>query len=70
MALKGALSGSLEALLLGLMKGTAQYDASELKASMKVRHVSPLNQGGQTQGHASVRMSQNELKRNVLIIYF
>ncbi|KAK5873499.1 hypothetical protein PBY51_018535 [Eleginops maclovinus] len=34
-ALKGALSGSLEALMLGLMKTTAQYDASELKASMK-----------------------------------
>uniref|UniRef100_A0A3P8R7J6 Annexin n=1 Tax=Astatotilapia calliptera TaxID=8154 RepID=A0A3P8R7J6_ASTCA len=34
-ALKGALSGSLEALILGLMKSTAQYDASELKASMK-----------------------------------
>ncbi|XP_054881124.1 annexin A2-like [Poeciliopsis prolifica] len=34
-ALKGALSGALEALLLGLMKTTAQYDASELKASMK-----------------------------------
>ncbi|XP_013881011.1 annexin A2-B [Austrofundulus limnaeus] len=34
-ALKGALSGSLEALMLGLMKSTAQYDASELKASMK-----------------------------------
>uniref|UniRef100_A0A3B5LU87 Annexin n=1 Tax=Xiphophorus couchianus TaxID=32473 RepID=A0A3B5LU87_9TELE len=36
-ALKGALSGALEALLLGLMKSTAQYDAWELKASMKVR---------------------------------
>lgn len=36
-ALKGALSGSLESLMLGLMKSTAQYDASELKASMKVR---------------------------------
>ncbi|XP_037308981.1 annexin A2-like [Pungitius pungitius] len=34
-ALKGALSGPLEALMLGLMKSTAQYDASELKASMK-----------------------------------
>uniref|UniRef100_A0A669CH21 Annexin n=1 Tax=Oreochromis niloticus TaxID=8128 RepID=A0A669CH21_ORENI len=34
-ALKGALSGSLEALILGLMKSTAQYDAWELKASMK-----------------------------------
>lgn len=34
-ALKGALSGSLEALILGLMKSTAEYDASELKASMK-----------------------------------
>uniref|UniRef100_A0A672ZU57 Annexin n=1 Tax=Sphaeramia orbicularis TaxID=375764 RepID=A0A672ZU57_9TELE len=34
-ALKGALSGSLEALMLGLMKSTAEYDASELKASMK-----------------------------------
>ncbi|XP_078479956.1 annexin A2 isoform X1 [Lampetra planeri] len=34
-ALKGALSGPLETLLLGLMKSTAQYDASELKAAMK-----------------------------------
>ncbi|KAJ8340246.1 hypothetical protein SKAU_G00348790 [Synaphobranchus kaupii] len=34
-ALKGALSGSLETVILGLMKSTAQYDASELKASMK-----------------------------------
>uniref|UniRef100_A0A8C9Z0L9 Annexin n=1 Tax=Sander lucioperca TaxID=283035 RepID=A0A8C9Z0L9_SANLU len=34
-ALKAALSGPLEALMLGLMKTTAQYDASELKASMK-----------------------------------
>lgn len=34
-ALKGALSGSLEALMLGLLKGTAEYDATELKASMK-----------------------------------
>ncbi|XP_008308083.1 annexin A2-like [Cynoglossus semilaevis] len=34
-ALKGALSGSLEATILGLMKSTTQYDASELKASMK-----------------------------------
>ncbi|KAM6942661.1 annexin A2-B-like [Xenentodon cancila] len=34
-ALKGALSGSLEALMLGLLKSTTQYDASELKASMK-----------------------------------
>ncbi|XP_053281936.1 annexin A2-B [Pleuronectes platessa] len=34
-ALKGALSGPLEALMLGLIKGTAEYDASELKASMK-----------------------------------
>ncbi|XP_072237268.1 annexin A2-B-like [Leuresthes tenuis] len=34
-ALKAALSGSLEALMLGLMKSTAHYDASELKASMK-----------------------------------
>uniref|UniRef100_A0A8C2GAA4 Annexin n=1 Tax=Cyprinus carpio TaxID=7962 RepID=A0A8C2GAA4_CYPCA len=31
----GALSGSLEHLILGLMKSTAQYDASELKSSMK-----------------------------------
>lgn len=38
-ALKGALSGSLEALMLGLMKSTAQYDAFELKASMKVSGV-------------------------------
>uniref|UniRef100_UPI0037E80CB9 annexin A2-like n=1 Tax=Semicossyphus pulcher TaxID=241346 RepID=UPI0037E80CB9 len=34
-ALKGALSGPLEALMLGLMKSTSQYDASELRASMK-----------------------------------
>uniref|UniRef100_A0A3Q2CVY6 Annexin n=1 Tax=Cyprinodon variegatus TaxID=28743 RepID=A0A3Q2CVY6_CYPVA len=34
-ALKGALSGSLESLMLGLMKSTAQFDASELKSSMK-----------------------------------
>uniref|UniRef100_A0A3Q4AEW0 Annexin n=1 Tax=Mola mola TaxID=94237 RepID=A0A3Q4AEW0_MOLML len=34
-ALKGALSGPLEALMLGLMKSTTLYDASELKASMK-----------------------------------
>ncbi|TRY92617.1 hypothetical protein DNTS_029057 [Danionella cerebrum] len=34
-ALKGALSGSLESLILGLMKSVPQYDASELKASMK-----------------------------------
>lgn len=38
-ALKGALSGSLEALMLGLMKSTAQYDATELKASMKVQKL-------------------------------
>lgn len=36
-ALKAGLSGSLEALLLGLMKSAAQYDATELKSSMKVR---------------------------------
>ncbi|XP_023666912.1 annexin A2-B-like [Paramormyrops kingsleyae] len=34
-ALKGSLKGSLETLILGLMKSTAQYDASEIKASMK-----------------------------------
>ncbi|XP_030620759.1 annexin A2-A-like isoform X2 [Chanos chanos] len=34
-ALKGALSGSLESVILGLMKSTAQYDASEIKASIK-----------------------------------
>lgn len=36
-ALKGALSGSLEALMLGLMKSPAQYDALELKAALKAR---------------------------------
>lgn len=35
-ALKGALSGSLENVILGLMKNTAHYDAFELRASMKV----------------------------------
>ncbi|XP_056134097.1 annexin A2-A-like [Lampris incognitus] len=34
-ALKGSLSGSLETVILGLMKSTTQYDASELKVSMK-----------------------------------
>lgn len=36
-ALKGGLSGSLENVILGLMKNTAEYDAFELRASMKVR---------------------------------
>ncbi|XP_028679424.1 annexin A2-like [Erpetoichthys calabaricus] len=34
-ALKSALSGSLESVILGLMKSTPQYDAYELKTSMK-----------------------------------
>ncbi|CAI5664182.1 unnamed protein product [Oreochromis niloticus] len=34
-ALKGALSGSLETVILGLMKSTAQFDASEIKGSIK-----------------------------------
>ncbi|XP_070686314.1 annexin A2-like [Pempheris klunzingeri] len=34
-ALKGALSGSLETVILGLMKSTTQYDASEIRASIK-----------------------------------
>uniref|UniRef100_A0A8C5Q2J2 Annexin n=1 Tax=Leptobrachium leishanense TaxID=445787 RepID=A0A8C5Q2J2_9ANUR len=34
-ALKSALSGNLETVILGLMKTRAQYDASELKSSMK-----------------------------------
>ncbi|KAK0138370.1 Annexin A2 [Merluccius polli] len=34
-ALKGALSGSVEAVILGLMKSTAQYDATLIKGSIK-----------------------------------
>uniref|UniRef100_W5JYG0 Annexin n=1 Tax=Astyanax mexicanus TaxID=7994 RepID=W5JYG0_ASTMX len=34
-ALKAALSGSLENVILGLMKTTTEFDASELRASMK-----------------------------------
>uniref|UniRef100_A0A3Q3VZI4 Annexin n=1 Tax=Mola mola TaxID=94237 RepID=A0A3Q3VZI4_MOLML len=34
-ALKGALSGSLETVILGLMKSTAQYDSSEIRGSIK-----------------------------------
>ncbi|KGL77291.1 Annexin A2, partial [Tinamus guttatus] len=34
-ALKSALSGHLEAVILGLLKTPSQYDASELKAAMK-----------------------------------
>lgn len=37
--LKGALSGSLENVILGLMKSTAEFDAFELRASMKVSYV-------------------------------
>lgn len=33
--LKGALSGSLESVILGLMKSTTQYDASEIRGSIK-----------------------------------
>ncbi|KAK0131188.1 Annexin A2 [Merluccius polli] len=39
-ALKGALSGSVETLMLGLLKSPTQYDASELKASMKMKRPS------------------------------
>lgn len=38
-ALKSALSGHLEAVILGLLKTPAQYDASELKAAMKVNKL-------------------------------
>ncbi|XP_041650525.1 annexin A2-A-like [Cheilinus undulatus] len=34
-ALKGALSGSLETVVLGLMKSTTQFDASEVRGSIK-----------------------------------
>ncbi|KAK5867386.1 hypothetical protein PBY51_011884 [Eleginops maclovinus] len=34
-ALKGALSGSLETVILGLMKSTSQYDASLIRGSIK-----------------------------------
>uniref|UniRef100_A0A8C6SUJ5 Annexin n=1 Tax=Neogobius melanostomus TaxID=47308 RepID=A0A8C6SUJ5_9GOBI len=34
-ALKGALSGSLETVILGLMKSPSQYDASEIRGSIK-----------------------------------
>lgn len=36
-ALKAALSGSLETVILGLMKSTSQYDASEIRGSIKVK---------------------------------
>lgn len=39
-ALKGALSSSLESVILGLMKSTAQYDASEIRGSIKVTDMS------------------------------
>uniref|UniRef100_A0A8B9HWF3 Annexin n=1 Tax=Astyanax mexicanus TaxID=7994 RepID=A0A8B9HWF3_ASTMX len=35
LTLKAALSGSLENVILGLMKTTTEFDASELRASMK-----------------------------------
>ncbi|MGH0152132.1 UNVERIFIED_CONTAM: hypothetical protein FKN15_021871 [Acipenser sinensis] len=40
-ALKGALKGPLESVILGLMKSTAQFDASELKNSMKGNRAEP-----------------------------
>lgn len=52
-ALKGALSGSLETVILGLMKSTAQFDASEIKASIKVKcglFVFSLSQGDFVEG--------------------
>lgn len=36
-ALKGALSGSLETVILGLMKSTTQYDASVVRGSIQVK---------------------------------
>ncbi|KAH0619808.1 hypothetical protein JD844_014096 [Phrynosoma platyrhinos] len=41
-ALKSALSGHLETVILGLLKTPPQYDASELKASMKVVYKTEL----------------------------
>lgn len=38
-SLKGALSGSLESLIIGLMKSTSQYDASEIRGSIKVKNL-------------------------------
>lgn len=38
-ALKAALSGSLETVILGLMKSTTQYDASEIRDSIKVKDM-------------------------------
>lgn len=42
-ALKEALSGSLETVILGLMKSTAQYDASEIRGSIKVRETDRIS---------------------------
>lgn len=36
-ALKSALYGPLEKVILGLMKSTTQYDASEIRGSIKVK---------------------------------
>lgn len=38
-ALKGVLSGSLESVILGLMKSTTQYDASEIRGAIKVKEI-------------------------------
>ena len=42
-ALKGALSGSLETVILGLMKSTAQYDASVIRESIKVKDADHIS---------------------------
>lgn len=41
-ALKAALSGSLETVILGLMKSTSQYDASEIRGSIKVNGLNSI----------------------------
>ncbi|MEQ2183526.1 hypothetical protein GOODEAATRI_033595 [Goodea atripinnis] len=44
-ALKAALSGSLETVVLGLMKSTSQYDASEIRGSIKVKGLNLITEG-------------------------
>lgn len=45
-ALKGALSGSLEAVILGLMRSPAQYDASIIRGSIQVQRQAFINGAG------------------------
>lgn len=64
-ALKSALSGHLETVILGLLKTPAQYDASELKASMKVRTCGTQSQPAES----AVNICELQLSEDKWVIF-